>query len=299
MVRTSKPGEADGFVRVSAPSRRSLRRLSNLARRRVSFEATHQEIEPFGADEYEEIFCGGVELYRATRAVFPDQHLTVRLHNLFSLVQSRRRARRYPVDPVFAINLATYPALERRIFLDPSVSLVFATEAEQAYHRLHFPECPSEIWAINTVPNREVRVPTKPRLIGFGGVSFHKAAALRYFISEVFRVVRRRHPEFELHLHGQGTSSLDDPARGVYGHGRFSGSGIPHDGNGLFVNPDLLGGGIKVKVGDWLEWEVPFISTSFGVDGYSFERSTHRIVEPIERWPAAISEYFNGLGLVG
>lgn len=251
------------------------------------------------AGEYEEIFCGGVELYRATRAVFPIQHLTVRLHNLFSLVQSRRRVRRYPVDPVFAINLATYPALEREIFLDPNVSLVFATEAEQAYHHLHFPETSSEIWTIDTTSNPDVRIPTKQRLISFGGVSFHKAAALRYFISEVFLELRERHPGFELHLHGQGTKRLDDPARGVFGHGRFPGSGIPHKGDGLFVNPDLLGGGIKVKVGDWLQWGVPFISTSFGVDGYSFEPSPHRIVTPIERWDAAIPEYFRRMGLDG
>lgn len=256
-------------------------------------------MEPFAAGDYTEIFCGGVELYRATRAVFPTQQLTVRFHNLYSLVRSRRRILRYPVDPVFAIALATYPNLEAEIFLDPNVRLIFATEAEQAYHQLHFPGTQSEVWTMGSVPSSDVRAPSQPRLISFGGVSFHKAAALRYFVSKVFGVIRERHPEYELHLHGQGTSKLHSPEQGVFGHGRFVGSGIPHDGDGLFVNPDLLGGGIKVKVGDWLEWGVPFISTPFGVDGYSIERSPHRIVAPIERWEAAIPEYFRSLGLDG
>jgi hypothetical protein len=203
----------------------------------------------------------------------------------------------YPVDVAYAINLATYPALERRVFTDRNVSLIFASDTDQRFHALHFPGAPSEVWTIKTSVNPDVRVPTQPRLIHFGGVSVHKAAGLRYFIRRIYPDIRRFHPRIELHLHGVGTRQLDDRQNGVYGHGRLESLGIPHGGDGLFVNPDLLGGGIKIKVGDWLEWGVPFISTPFGVDGYSIAQSPHRIIAPIEDWPGAISSYFGQLGL--
>lgn len=298
VVRSRDRAQDQGYDQISMPRRLSLARIANLARLRVSAEATRQELEQYAAYAVDEVFCGGVELYRATRSVFPAHHLTVRFHNVFGLVRSRQRETRYPVDPLFSVYLATYPRLERLIFNDPAVSLVFATDADRDFHALHFPGTSSRVWSINTNVNPEMRTPTKPRLIHFGGASVHKARGLRYFISDVFAELRVRYPQLELHLHGQGTQRMNDQAKGVFGHGRFDGSGIPHEGDGLFVNPDLLGGGIKIKVGDWLDWGVPFISTPFGVDGYDFEPSVHRMVTGIEEWHAAIPRYFGELGLL-
>lgn len=298
VVRSRDRVQNPGYDQISIPRRLSAARIANLARLRVSAEATPRELEQYAGYPIDEIFCGGVELYRATRSVFPSHRLTVRFHNLFGLVRSRQRETRYPVDPLFSVYLATYPRLERLICNDPAVSLIFATDADRDFHALHFPGTSSRVWSFNTNISPEVRTPTKPRLIHFGGASVHKARGLRYFISEVFADLGERYPQLELHLHGVGTERMDDQAKGVFGHGRFDGSGIPHQGDGLFVNPDLLGGGIKIKVGDWLEWGVPFISTPFGVDGYDFDPSAHRIVASIEDWQTAIPSYFAELGLL-
>jgi hypothetical protein len=298
VVRSRDRVQSAGYDQIALPPRLSLPRITNLARFRVSAEMRRREVERYAAYPVDDIFCGGVELYRATRSVFPNHHLTVRFHNLFWLVQSRRREHRYPVDPLFSIYLATYPTLERAIFADPEVSLIFASDADREFHALHFPETPSSVWSIETIINPTVRTPTEPRLVHFGGASVHKTSGLRYFISKVFSDLRVRYPRLELHLHGHGTQRMDNPDKGVFGHGRFDGAGIPHEGDGLFVNPDLLGGGIKIKVGDWLEWGVPFISTPFGVDGYSFEPSSHRMVAAIEDWHVAIPNYFANLGLL-
>jgi hypothetical protein len=69
------------------------------------------------------------------------------------------------------------------------------------------------------------------------------------------------------------------------------------DGNGLFVIPDLLGGGIKVKTGDALRQGVPFVTTPFGAEGYEFDHCEGRIVAELPDWSDRINMYFSHLQL--
>ena len=54
----------------------------------------------------------------------------------------------------------------------------------------------------------------------------------------------------------------------------------------IYVNPDVIGGGIKLKLMNLMEEGVPFISTPFGFEGYSHDLMDDRfcIVEEMDRW---------------
>jgi hypothetical protein len=98
-------------------------------------------------------------------------------------------------------------------------------------------------------------------------------------------------------MFGSGSKNWNDPAHGVIGHGFYDGDGLPLDGDALFACPDLLGGGIKIKVGDWLSWGLPIIATPFALDGYQLPQLNNMITAEIDDWEDAIIDYFDGLGI--
>ena len=104
-------------------------------------------------------------------------------------------------------------------------------------------------------------------------------------------------PDVELHLFGHGSEAYDDPARGVHGHGRHAGEGLPFAGDGLFCVPDVHGCGIKLKVADLLKAGAPFISTPLGLSGYHLPPHPHILVQDLGDWAGAIADYFQAQGL--
>ena len=149
-----------------------------------------------------------------------------------------------------------------------------------------------------TLPARAVAMrPSKARLIYFGGTASHQRIGVRRFIDDTFAELRAKRSDTEFHLWGHGTESFDDPARGVFGHGFHAGSGLPLEGDGLFVIPDLLGGGVKVKTGDALRQGVAFLTTPFGAEGYEFDRVEGRMVAEMPAWAGEIERYFRSLGV--
>lgn len=60
----------------------------------------------------------------------------------------------------------------------------------------------------------------------------------------------------------------------------------------LYINPDIIGGGIKLKLQTLIEAGVPFISSVFGFEGYSHSIIDNRyiIVEEEANWVKKIIE---------
>jgi hypothetical protein len=103
-------------------------------------------------------------------------------------------------------------------------------------------------------------------------------------------------PEVELYLYGSGTEAFESPGSGIHGCGRYPGDDVPFQGDALYVVPDAVGGGIKVKVRDLLIARVPFITTHFGAEGYDLGGSPHVLIADIDDWPSMIATYFSRIG---
>jgi hypothetical protein len=280
------------------PPRRGGRKFVNLVVGRALSEVSRSELGAvLRGRRYDEIFCGDVVFYRALRSLFPDQQLTVRFHNYFMLSEIRRKARRTPVDAHFWLTLRLTSRLERTICSDPLVSPIFINPAEQQCFSLTWPGRSSSLWGPEPVTSGELRHPTCQRLIYLGGTGSHQRFGLVRFLDTVFRPLARRYPRLELHLWGDGTESLDAPGSRIFGHGFWTGNGLPHEGDGLFVIPDLLGGGIKIKTGDSIRDGRAFVTTPFGAEGYEWAGGDGRFVAELPDWTQVISSYFNRLGL--
>ncbi len=289
------PGQPlpDGATTIPRPGKLSVGRIRNLIRRRTTTEVSQGQLRrAIGDRSYNSIFCGEVTFYRALREIFPSQKMQVRFHNLFSLPATRQQFRAYSLDPVFRLNLALFTRLEREILRDPLVDPILIAKAERDYARLIYPTRDFEVWSPPIAIQQSRPRPKTPRLAYLGSLASHQRDGMRYFVEKVLPEIRAINPAVEFHMYGNGSTAWSRPDAGVYGHGFYEGDGVPFDGDALFICPDLLGGGIKIKIGEWLSWGVPFIATPYAMDGYAIGELDNVLVEDIGDWSRAIVEYF-------
>ena len=290
--------EENGHIKIIArPSKLSATRALNLMQGRVPNEPTPRTLElsiPSGV-HWDEVFCGEVVFYRALRELFPDMPFAVRFHNYYHLVAYRQGLRDYPLSKTFRLTIGAMLRLEKEIARDPLVKPIFITPEEEAAFRIAYPMRETEHWnPADELPlTATYSKPRSKKMVWLGGVSAHKAFSLRLFINLAFRDLRKKHPDVELHLYGKNTLGFHAPQDGVMGYGYYEGSNFPEAKDSLYVNPDLLGGGIKIKVGDWLREGIPFISTPFGVEGYNLPRNENIMVAELDRWAEVLGKYYD------
>lgn len=281
-------------VTVPRPGKFTAARLGNALRSLPSLTLDPAAIASVkGRGPFDEVFCGEVFFYPALRALFPDQKLTVRLHNFFTLTRARQACRGYPLDALFRMNLKCFSNLERRVIADANTKVLFITKEEQAFGRLLYPSIDSEVWGVEPASVKAPAAPTGRQLIWFGSISSHKLYSVKHFLAHVLPPVRKQFPDVVCHLYGKGTQQFNDPQAGAHGHGFFDGEGLPHLGEGLYINPDLLGGGAKIKVGEILRHGGPIISTPFGMEGAPAVLSDHVLVAEIDAWERVLTGYFH------
>jgi len=282
-----------GYDYITRPSLISLSRVSNTLRQRVSTELSPILLRNKVKDQhYSEIFCGDVMMYRAARLLFPTQKIFMRFHNLFLLSRTRHSFRSPPISLKFRFNIYLFSKLELNIFRDKNIIPIFINETEKDFFNLMYPGRVNELWApqlSNQLPSHRA---SKNNFIYFGSYAHHQTPGINWFINEIFSPLKKNNPEFELHFWGMGGSNLNNPKVGIYHHGEYHYDGLPMANEGLFINPDLLGGGIKFKIREWLEKGVPFISTPFGVEGYNFQQSENIIIAEADDWLKQLELYF-------
>lgn len=268
----------------------SLKSFYNIGRRRPRAEVSPKELASLSPYQFDTIHCDDVLFYRAIRTLFPEKEFSVRFHNCYSRIYDRSRLLDADLDTKYAATLRLMYGLEKEIFQDKKVYKIFISEEDRDYYVSMFGRATdSEVWPY--IPDMEKALRNRKqigyanRLVWFGGVESHKKRSIDWFAYEVFPEIRKRVPDAEFHLWGRNTQTYDHPEEGIYGHGFFNGTGLPLF-PAIYVNPDVIGGGIKLKLMNLMEEGVPFISTPFGFEGYSHDLMDDRfcIVEEMDRW---------------
>ena len=282
------------------PGKKSFSRVLKVLQNKVNCEVTISELKKIKFDKnmIGSVFCGDVIFYRALRKMFPGKTLTVRFHNCFGRINDRLRLIDEPVNLKFKLQTRAFYKLEKEIFQDQNVKKVFISNEDRDYYTSNFGiESDSEVWGF--VPNMEKalakRVDSKKtKFIHYGGAQSHKVDGLRWFVNDVFLVLRKKYPSLEFHLWGKGTEQFNDEKNGIYGHGFYEGNDMPCVDDGLYVNPDLTGGGVKIKLLSYFEGGASFISTPFGYEGYPKELIDNKFYFVVEKnkWLPFLKDYF-------
>lgn len=263
------------------------KRIKNVLRCRPSTELTSGDLAFLKDMKFDHIHCDEILFFHALRGLFPDQFMTVRFHNVFSRILDRKRLMGLNIDAKFHLILYLCRKSEIEIMRDKNCHKIFISNEDRDYYTSMFGKYEdSEVWPFNPEGIGDIAWTTfDKKLVWFGGVDAHKAASVDWFIKEVFKPLKLRVPKLEFHLYGAGTERFSDDHCSIYGHGFHKGSGMPEK-NCLYVNPDTVGGGVKMKLMDLFRAGVPFISTPFGFEGYNKNLIDNKhcyVVEP-DKW---------------
>lgn len=289
----------NGYEYIQRPAFFSPIRIINTIRFRVSTELSKQLLEKeVKGNQYREVFCGDVMLYKAARQLFPEHDLTVRFHNLFLLSNIRQKFHKMPLNLKLRLNLKLFSKLEREILADIKVFPVFINRTESDFFQLMFPCRKSALWFPSMNDQTFPDSPKKAALVYFGSHSHHQVPGINLVIKQVFLPLRSKYSKITLNFWGIGGRKYHDPCKGIYHHGDYAGKDLPMKHEALFLNPDLLGGGVKFKVCDWLEKGAAFITTPFGIEGYNYKKNENIIVADIFEWRNKIEDYFRNLSLI-
>lgn len=286
-----------GFKKIERLKYFSATRILNVVCLKVSTDISSRFLKkmilPF---KYDQIFCGDIMFYHAARKLFPNEKLFVRFHNLFSLSKTRQFYRQMKINSIFRFNIYATSRLEREILQDSHVYPIFINSSEADLFKLVYPGRNYDLWSPAAFKQRTSLPPTKPMLVYFGSYVHHQKPGLDWFLANVFAPLHRKIPELSMNFWGVGGGFYHAPDMGIHYHGDFVGEGLPMEGAGFFVNPDILGGGIKFKIAEWLERGVPFISTPYGIEGYAFQASENIIVSDLDNWKIQLENYFKAHG---
>lgn len=244
--------------------------------------------------DFDEIHLDESFFYRPLRRMYPKKKMSIRFHNCFARIYDRQKLMQTKLDWKYLTKLKNMYQLEREIFQDKNVYKIFISDEDRDYYRNNFGvSSDSETWPY--IPNMNKAVSNRKeitfdhRVIWYGGIESHKTAAINWFVQEVFPQIRKAVPDVEFHLWGKGSSAFNNPSENIIGHGFFDGDGMPSY-TSLYINPDIIGGGIKLKLQTLIEAGVPFISSVFGYEGYSKSLIDNRyiIVEEDTHWAEKI-----------
>lgn len=285
-------------VIIPKPRFLSLKSIINTIKRTNRSEPYLSELSFLKKLSIDKIYCDETCFYHPIRILFPEKHLTVRFHNSFARIHDRLKLLPRKVDFLYRWTLYNMYNLERDVMNDNNVFKIFISDEDRNYYTSHYGKnSDSSVFDYHVdvekaVANRD-KLMMDNRIVWYGGVESHKKAAIDWFIWEVFPKVKQSIPGIEFHLWGKNTQQFDNPSCRIFGHGFFDGDGMPSR-TSLYINPDIIGGGIKIKLMSMLEAGVPVISSPFGFEGYKYDivDDVYCIVQEEGKWAEFIIDYY-------
>ena len=260
------------------------------------------ELEAHKTLEQDQVFIGDITVFRQElRLGCCRKSRVLRLHNLFlrtlfslTFVTLLKRPRR---NGRFLAACLYYSAMEIRALVSRPSEIIFISQTDRLFFERIAQRTPwafgtpeTSVWSLTPKLPRVIRQIDATKLVWFGGTEGHKLDGLHRFLNQVLPEIRRTSPEVEFHLFGKGTECFHDPARSVHGNGFWSGPDLPFSGQGVFIVPDTVGLGIKVKVFDLIESGCHILSTPEGLIGYEDVSYGNLIRRPLSDWPQAVRE---------
>ncbi len=251
----------------------SIKQIKNILLNHPRTEVNLSDLSFLKGKHFDHIHCDDVLFYRSIRSLFPSQKIDLRFHNCFTRILDRKHVLGMSLNLRFEFSLMEYKQLEREIFRDKNVYKIFISNEDRDYYTMMTGQndCCTWTYQLNEEKAKANRseFAFENKLVWFGGVESHKFVSVRWFVNEVFGKLRLVIPDIEFHLWGSGTEQFNDEVKGIFGHGIYENSDMPLKGKALYVNPDIIGGGVKLKIQSYYENGIPFITTPFGYEGYS------------------------------
>ncbi len=256
---------------------------------------------PKDVSSFNEIFIGDITILPSIIKIVKNfNRVHLRLHNLYSRIFFSRRYIKLFLAPKqnfkFIMICLYMTVLEMLVvFLRVEKIIVVSNSdrlfLEALFDRTKWLTLRPRIEVSNIAPakteTRSSRDPSK--LVWFGGTEQHKLPGLKLFVSTVFLELAKEFNNIEFHLFGNGTQRFSNHDLRIFGHGFWSGKNLPFNANCLFIIPDTVGLGVKIKIVDLVEAGAHILTTPEGLIGYEELIYPGITCLSIEDWRSALS----------
>ncbi|MEQ1656980.1 MAG: glycosyltransferase [Nitrospira sp.] len=132
--------------------------------------------------------------------------------------------------------------------------------------------------AIDPLAVSDCVVPNSKDVLYLGSADLRKGGGLKAFIEECWPMVVRAHPDARLLMAGRGTESYSRPEFRVEGIGYQADESAFLSRGFIFVNPQLIGSGIKLKSLVAMMRGKALVTTSTGAEGIPGTNGQHFLV---------------------
>lgn len=246
------------------------------------------------------VFCGDVVFYYHVKRFIKTKLLFIRFHNLWSKLVWRAIWKGINPGLKFSFfNLWLGSRLEKAISKDVNANKAFINDTDLQFFysitgdkKLELLPVVSNLNISKSIESLKIWDNDTLNIIWFGSVVAHNVLGVEWFIKNVFIPLKLQGKNVKFYLYGKQTEKFFNPNQSIYAFGKFKGDGVPLSGNGIFINPDLLGGGVKLKMQFFIENGLNVLSTPFGLDGYnSINDIKNLFVKNPEEWLS----FFNNL----
>lgn len=132
--------------------------------------------------------------------------------------------------------------------------------------------------AIDPLAIAECAVPHSKDVLYLGSADLRKGGGLKLFIDECWPKVIRAHPDARLVMAGRGTEAYSRPEVRVEGIGYQADESTFLSRGHIFVNPQLIGSGIKLKSLIAMMRGKALVTTTTGAEGITGQHGEHFLV---------------------
>jgi glycosyltransferase involved in cell wall biosynthesis len=116
-------------------------------------------------------------------------------------------------------------------------------------------------------------------LLFLGGADMRKSIGLRRFLEVTWPQIRKKRPEARLILGGKNTKRFNNPSENVTGLGFVEDEFSFLSRGNIFINPQTIGAGIKIKSIVALAAGKVLVTTPTGAEGIGLKDTIHCVIE--------------------
>ena len=285
----------DNFFYVLAKPWLSIHGILNFLRLRIPTELPYESISKICNEEFDYIFIGDSVIYRAIRKLYPKNKVYIRLHNIYHRSFYTRIKNAAKIGAGYKTREFLMMRLEDAIFKDKNTQLITISDTDNEW-LIDNKIFNSEVWPvisqIKTRTHSHIDI-YKKHIAWFGSTASHNKVGLEWFLQSILPKLRDLDSDIVFHMFGQGTEKYNNPKIGQIGHGFYKDTPPPLGGNAIFINPDLIGLGVKMKLNYFIDEDLITITTPEGAIGYNLENLTNITVSNPQNWVRDICSIMN------
>lgn len=241
---------------------------------------------------FHSLFIGDINFY-GIQYYFKSEKKILRMHNVYLKMQQNLiyiKSRDYFKLYYEVLVGARIERAAIKYIKNKKMEILCITEQERDFLNKRYNLCTGWMKIFKCVnqsstKHKEEHFTWDNKIVWFGGLSSHKLLSMSYFVENIYPEIKKKNSNIKFELYGKGTVQFSNPNLNIMGFGYINSFEFKDYSNSIFINPDIIGGGIKLKLNSYIEHNLVVLSTPLGIEGFSkLDFEGYCFIEEISNW---------------